>query len=101
MIFNQGEKWKNEGEIRMMFYYISYTLRQDISLRERLPEVLKHYKENGGSYIKMYFARAVQYCISTLEEELEALKSDADDADNSVKLLETMLKELGTMSGNE
>jgi aminopeptidase N len=101
MIFNQGEKWKNEGEIRMMFYYISYTLRQDISLRERLPEVLKHYKENGGSYIKMYFARAVQYCISTLEEELEVLKIDADDADNSVKLLETMLKELGTMSGNE
>ena len=101
MIFNQGEKWKNEGEIRMMFYYISYTLRQDISLRERLPEVLKHYKENGGSYIKMYFARAVQYCISTLEEELEALKSDADDADDSLKLLETMLKELGTMSGNE
>jgi hypothetical protein len=36
LIFNQSEKWQNEGEVRMMFYYITYTLRQDIALRKKV-----------------------------------------------------------------
>lgn len=101
LIFNQSEKWQNEGEIRMMFYYITYTLRQDIGLRKRLPEVLKFYKSNGGSYVKMYFSRAVQYCISSLQEELSMLNSDAEPDNKDVKMLEDLLLELGSIAENE
>jgi hypothetical protein len=85
----------------MMFYYITYTLRQDIGLRKRLPEVLKFYKSNGGSYVKMYFSRAVQYCISSLQEELSMLNSDAEPDNKDVKMLEDLLLELGSIAENE
>ena len=101
MIFNQSDKWQNEGEVRMMFYYITYTLRQDIGLRKKLPEVLNFYKKNGGSYVKMYFSRAVQYCISSLQEELSMLNSDADSDNKDVKTLEDLLLELGSITENE
>jgi hypothetical protein len=101
MIFNQSDKWQNEGEVRMMFYYITYTLRQDIGLRKKLPEVLKFYKKNGGSYVKMYFSRAVQYCISSLQEELSILNSESDLESIDVKTLEDLLLELGSITENE
>jgi hypothetical protein len=84
-----------------MFYYITYTLRQDIGLRKKLPEVLNFYKKNGGSYVKMYFSRAVQYCISSLQEELSMLNSDADSDNKDVKTLEDLLLELGSITENE
>jgi hypothetical protein len=49
----------------------------------------------------MYFSRAVQYCISSLQEELSMLNSDAEPDNKDVKMLEDLLLELGSIAENE
>ena len=89
LVYNNN--WGSEDEIRIMFSYISYLLGQEIDLTELLPKVFSHYQLNGGSYIKMYYSRAVQYCLSSIDENLTSVLEANDGSENDFSKRMTVL----------
>jgi aminopeptidase N len=83
--------WGSEDEIRIMFSYMSYLLGQEIDLMELLPKALSHFQDNGGSYVKMYFTRAVEYCLTSLDEQLEEILEINDGQANGLSKRTTSL----------
>ena len=91
VIFNGN--LNGESELRVLFSYLSFSLMQDIDLIEKTPRIFAYYKENGGSYVEMYFERVIQYCIeqhqetiNSLDIEINTIEAEASGLDETTKL---------------
>ena len=63
-----------ENELRVLFSYLSFSIIQEIDLLEKTPGIFEFYRDNGGSYVGMYFDRVVQYCMEQHQETINSLE---------------------------
>jgi len=78
-----------QDEMRVLFSYLTYALKQDIDQFKEMPRILAHYKENGGGYVAMYFDRIVAYCIEQSQEVINTLVIE-EKVEESEKFLEVV-----------
>jgi hypothetical protein len=100
---------KGYDEVRMVFGYAVYVMRMEIDLIEKSHEIFTYLSEKGGSNIKMYLSRIIDYNlnayrekVNTLEMEITQLEEEkafgqADDKRRIKQRYEDLINNLSTL----
>ena len=69
---NEG-KMKGYDELRLVIAYAVYVMRMDIDLQEKSHAIYTMLNEKGGSSVKMYLSRILDYNINSYREKVNEL----------------------------
>jgi hypothetical protein len=105
---NEG-KLKGYDELRVVIGYAVYILRMDIDLQEKSHAIFAMLNEKGGSSVKMYLSRIIEYNINTYSEKVNELDMEiaqleeakafgqADDKKRIKQRYEDLINNLSTL----
>ena len=109
---NEG-KLKGYDELRLVIGYAVYILRMDIDLQEKSHAIFAMLNEKGGSNVKMYLSRIIEYNINTYGEKINELDMEiaqleeakafgqADDKKRIKQRYEDLINNLSTLVNTE
>ncbi len=106
-------KLKGYDELRLVIAYAVYIMRMEIDLQEKSHAIYTYLNEKGGSSVKMYLSRIVDYNMNTYREivneldmeiaQLEEAKAfgQADDKKRIKQRYEDLINNLSTLVNTE
>ncbi len=72
----KGGSLKGYDELRVMFSYVVFMLRQDIEIQEKSHGMFTYLNEHANQYTKQYLSRAIQYCMQNFDEKINGLEME-------------------------
>ena len=109
---NEG-KMKGYDELRLVIAYAVYVMRMDIDLQEKSHAIYTMLNEKGGSSVKMYLSRILDYNINSYREKVNELDMEiaqfeeakafgqADDKKRIKQRYEDLINNLSTLVNTE
>jgi predicted nuclease with TOPRIM domain len=104
---------KGYDELRLVIGYAVYLMRMDIDLQEKSHAIFAMLNEKGGSNVKMYLSRIIEYNINTYGEKINELDMEiaqleeakafgqADDKKRIKQRYEDLINNLSTLVNTE
>jgi len=109
---NEG-KLKGFDELRLVIAYAVYIMRMDIDLQEKSHTIYTMLNEKGGSSVKMYLSRIIDYNMNSYREKVNQLDMEiaqleeakafgqADDKKRIKQRYEDLINNLSTLVNTE
>ena len=106
-------KLKGYDELRLVIAYAVYVMRMDIDLIEKSHGIYSYVNEKGGSTVKMYLSRIIDYNMNSYREKVNELDMEiaqleeakafgqADDKKRVKQRYEDLINNLSTLVNTE